>query len=116
MGVGGGMKLLLDANLSRRLVPALEAEFPGTSQVALLGMDAANDRAIWQYAREHGFVLVTKDDDFTDLQTLYGYPPKLIVMRMGNCSNQQVRDALLNAAPRLQELLRQDAVGMVELG
>ncbi len=57
------MKLLLDENLSRRLVPALQEQFPGSSQVVLLGLEQASDPELWEYAREHDFVIVTKDDD-----------------------------------------------------
>lgn len=58
------MKLLLDENLSRRLVPALQARYPGSSQVALLGLERATDTRLCEYAADHGFVLCTKDDDF----------------------------------------------------
>ncbi len=44
------MKLLLDENLSRRIVPYLQAAFPGSSQVALLGLESKSDSEIWQYA------------------------------------------------------------------
>ncbi|NMY62928.1 DUF5615 family PIN-like protein [Pseudomonas sp. WS 5018] len=44
------LKLLLDENLSRRLVPDLQADFPGSTQVALVGLGQANDRGIWEYA------------------------------------------------------------------
>lgn len=109
------MKLLLDANLSRRLVPALEQDFPGSSQVALMGLERASDADLWQVARDQGFVLVTKDDDFTDLQALRGYPPKLVILRLGNCTNQQIQDALLGAARRIRDSLAEAAVGKVEL-
>ena len=87
------MKLLLDENLSRRLVPALQSEF----------------------ARDNGFVLVSKDEDFQDLQTLRGYPPKLVVLRLGNASNQLVLDTLLDAAKRVIAVLQQDGIGVVEI-
>ncbi|MET3603855.1 putative nuclease of putative toxin-antitoxin system [Sphaerotilus sulfidivorans] len=47
------MKLLLDENLSRRLVPSLQAVYPGSSQVDLLDLSGANDHAVWTYARAH---------------------------------------------------------------
>ncbi|MBU0501181.1 MAG: DUF5615 family PIN-like protein [Gammaproteobacteria bacterium] len=55
------MKLLFDENLSRRLVPFLQTAYPGSTQVALIGLECADDRSIWQYAREQGFVTVTKE-------------------------------------------------------
>lgn len=109
------MKLLLDENLSRRLVPALQADFPGTTQVALLGLERSSDIELWEFARLHGYVLVSKDEDFKDLQVLRGLPPKLIVLRLGNTSNADVLGALLDASRRIVATLQQDDVGIVEL-
>jgi predicted nuclease of predicted toxin-antitoxin system len=41
------MKLLLDENLSRKIVPFLQSAFPGSSQVVLLGLESSSDREIW---------------------------------------------------------------------
>ena len=46
------MKLLLDENLSRRIVPFLQAAFPGSTQIALLGLESASDSEIWRYAKD----------------------------------------------------------------
>ncbi len=92
------MKLLLDENLSRRLVPALQAAFPDSSQVALLGLERATDAALCTYAAEHGYVLCSKDDDFHRLVAARGYRPKLVHLALGNVSNDQVLAALLSAA------------------
>ncbi len=61
------MKLLLDENLSRRVVHLLVTDFPGTTQIALQGMEQASDSEIWQFARDNDFVIVTKDADFYEL-------------------------------------------------
>ena len=53
------MKLLLDENLSRRLIPFLQHDYPGSSQVVLLGLEAASDSVVWRTAKDHGFVIVT---------------------------------------------------------
>ena len=116
MGADRGVKLLLDENLSRRLVPALQERFPGSSQVALLGLEQADDPGIWEYARQHDFVVVTKDDDFKNLQTLRGFPPKLVLLRLGNCTNQQVLETLLRVADTTLALLQEKGVGIVEVG
>lgn len=109
------VKLLLDENLSHRLVPALEAAFPGTTQVVLAGLSGADDRSVWAYAKAHGFVLVTKDDDFHHLATLYGAPPVVVRLAFGNCSNARVIEALLAHKTALAELLDQGETGLVEL-
>jgi len=46
------MKLLLDENLSRRIVPALQTVFPDSTQIALLNLNEADDRKTWEYAKQ----------------------------------------------------------------
>ena len=53
-------------------------------------MTASPDRAIWAHARDHGFVIVTRDEDFHRLSVLHGPPPKVIWVRLGNCSTDDV--------------------------
>ena len=72
------MKLLLDQNLWRRLLPDLVQSFPGSTQVQHAGLEHAGDADIWAYAKQHGFAIVTKDADFAELALLRGYPPKVI--------------------------------------
>ena len=58
------MKLLFDENLSPKLVALLEKEYAGSAHVRDLGLLGAPDERIWDHAREHGFVIVSKDDNF----------------------------------------------------
>lgn len=60
------MKLLLDENLSRKLVPFLQEDYPGSSHVVFLGLERQADRRIWDYAKANDFVIVTSDSDFHD--------------------------------------------------
>lgn len=78
------MKLLLDENLSRRLVPFLQHDFPGSSQVVLLGLESANDTQVWQAAKDQGFVIVTRDADFEELSLVWGQPPQVIWLKTQN--------------------------------
>jgi predicted nuclease of predicted toxin-antitoxin system len=112
---GRRVKLLLDENLSRKIVPALQEAFPGSTQVALLGMERSDDRELWEHAKSMGFVLVTKDEDFMDLAATLGYPPKLILLRLGNCTNQQILDALLASRSEIEAHLARDDVGVIDL-
>ncbi|MDE0492863.1 MAG: hypothetical protein F4Z00_08095 [Acidimicrobiaceae bacterium] len=88
------MRLLFDQNLSRRLVVMLAVEYPGSRHVAELGLDTATDRAIWDYAGEHGFMIVSKDSDFRQLAFLLGPPPKAIWVRVGNVSTLDILSVL----------------------
>lgn len=89
------MKLLLDENLSRRLVPMLQSAYPDSSQVALLKLEAATDREIWEYAKNNDFIIVTRDSDFHELSTLYGFPPSIIWLKTGNQSKTSTLRSLL---------------------
>lgn len=89
------MKLLLDENLSRRLVPFLHTYYPGSTQVALLGLEKAGDREIWQYAKNHDYVIVTKDSDYHEFSLLYGAPPQIIWLKPGNQSKAATLNALI---------------------
>ena len=95
------MKLLLDQNLSRKLVPELQERFPASSHVLLLGLHRTDDSDIWYYAKHHGYTLATKNTDMVDLYLLRGAPPKVLWLRLGNCSTDAVRDVLARNQERI---------------
>jgi len=99
------VKLLLDENLSRRIVSRIESHYPGSSQVALLGLERASDTAIWAYACKHNFIIVTKDSDFADLSTLYGQPPKVILLKTGNQAWQTTAQMLIDYQELIESAL-----------
>lgn len=61
------MKLLLDHNLSPRLVNRLIDLYPNASHVFLVELDRVTDLAIWMYAQTNDYLIVTKDSDFSDM-------------------------------------------------
>jgi predicted nuclease of predicted toxin-antitoxin system len=79
------MKLLYDHNLRPLMVPRLADLFPHSQHVFALGLDRVSDEAIRDYAEQHGFCIVTKDADLSDLCVLLGFPPKIVWIRRGNC-------------------------------
>lgn len=88
------MKLLLDQNLSWRLVSALEDLFPGSKHVRDIGMGSSSDDDVWDYAKKSGFMILSKDSDFQQRSLLYGAPPKCIWLRIGNCSTQEISELI----------------------
>jgi predicted nuclease of predicted toxin-antitoxin system len=86
--------LLFDNNLSVHLVRHVADLFPDASHVALHGLERAYDQEIWQFARTNGYVIVTKDADFTDLVQQRGAPPKLNWLRIGNSSTARIVELL----------------------
>ena len=109
------MKLLLDQNLSRRLLADLETKSPGSSQVQLLGLDTANDADVWAFAKDNGFAIVTKDSDFVELSALRGIPPKIIWLNLGNVSNAVVRNKLIEHADTISAFLASTEDGVLEI-
>jgi len=110
------MKLLLDENLSRRIVPFLQTDFPESTQVALLGMESASDSDIWQYAKDHGFVIVTRDSDFQERSLVAGHPPQVIWLKIPNHSKTAVLNILIDHRSNIEEALMQRNLACIEIG
>lgn len=109
------MKLLFDHNLSPRLVNRLADLYPNTSHVYLLGLDCASDIAVWTYAQANEYLIVTKDSDFSDLSVVRGFPPKVIWLRLGNCTTSDVERTLRDAHGAVDAFANDPIVGVLEL-
>ena len=88
------MKLLFDHNLSYKLVARLAGLFPDSAHVRNVNLHEADDRTVWEYARANGFAIVSKDEDFHQLSFLYGAPPKVVWIRLGNCTTADIERSL----------------------
>ena len=88
------MKLLFDQNLSPRLPRLLADIYANSVHVRDVGLRDADDNLIWEYAKSHGFAIVSKDSDFQQRSLLYGSPPKFIWLRVGNCTVKATEDLL----------------------
>lgn len=90
------MKLLIDNNLSYRIVQYLRSDFPDSDHIKNVLSVYADDSAIWQYAKLNNFVILTKDNDFDERSQLFGCPPKVIHLICGNVTTKQIIDILQN--------------------
>jgi predicted nuclease of predicted toxin-antitoxin system len=88
------MKLLFDENLSPKLPNRLSDLFPNSLPVRDVGMKATIDPIVWDYAKNNDLMIVSKDVDMHDLSLVFGNPPKVIWLRLGNCSTLQVENLL----------------------
>lgn len=88
------MKLLLDQNLSPRLVKALADLYPGSTHLQDAGLASASDEDVWDYALKNGYAIVSKDSDFNERVMVYGTPPKVIWIRRGNCTTREIEQIL----------------------
>jgi predicted nuclease of predicted toxin-antitoxin system len=88
------LKLLFDQNLSRKLPAQLADLYPDSTQAIAAGLDTASDNEVRLYARKHGYILVTRDRDFIELDVLHGAPPKTIWIARANLSTRDYEQAL----------------------
>ena len=102
------MKLLFDQNISFRAVGRLWDEFPNARHVKEFELDSASDGQIWNYAKENKFTIVTFDADFFDFVTLYGHPPKVIWLRIGNTSSRNLIKIFLSNSEVIKEFIADD--------
>ncbi len=110
------MKLIFDENLSPHLPRVLADLYPDSTHVHECGLGSADDSAIWRYAKENGFTIVSKDSDFQDRSVLHGHPPKFIWLRADNCSATEVENLLRSAAPTIKQFIEEDQESYLVLG
>jgi predicted nuclease of predicted toxin-antitoxin system len=88
------VKLLFDENLSAGLVSRLADLFPNSAHVHECGFGESSDNAIWKFAAREDFTILSKDWDFQDQALLRTGRPKVIWLRIGNCSTDQLEELL----------------------
>jgi predicted nuclease of predicted toxin-antitoxin system len=96
------VKLLLDENLSPRLAEGLCSLYPESIHLRDGGLRGASDAQVWRYALENGFMIVSKDSDFAQRSLLLGGLPKVIWLRIGNCTTARADLVLRNAVARIR--------------
>jgi len=109
------VKLLLDHNLSPRLVNRLSDLYPDSSHVYLVGLDRFSDQEVWEYARREGYMIVTKDADFSDLCMLLGFPPKVIWIRRENCKTSDIEILLRHHYSDIKALHEDKNIGVLSI-
>ena len=110
------MKLLLfDQNLSPYLVTRLADVYPDSIHIQSLDLGSSLDRVVWDYAREHDYMIVTKDADFSEISLLAGFPPKVIWIRRGNCSTSEIEKLLRDSYEAVKSLGDDENSGILTL-
>jgi len=109
------VKLLFDENLSPRLVGLLDEEYPGSAHVRDVGLAGTPDSIIWNYAIDHGFVIVSKDDDFRQRSFLEGATPTVVWRQVANAGTTMITALLRDEAVRLDEFALEDESSLLIL-
>jgi predicted nuclease of predicted toxin-antitoxin system len=79
----------------------LSSDFPGSAHVRDVGLARAEDAVVWEYAAKNGYVIASKDTDFRQRALLFGHPPKVIWIRLGNCQTATILAVLRSHHSRL---------------
>jgi predicted nuclease of predicted toxin-antitoxin system len=93
------MKLLFDENLSPFLASQLSDLYQGSMHVRDCGLKRGSDWAVWEFARDNVFTIVSKDSDFDHIRRKQKQGPKVIWVRLGNCPTSAVEDLLRAQSP-----------------
>ncbi|HEV2722885.1 MAG TPA: DUF5615 family PIN-like protein [Thermoanaerobaculia bacterium] len=88
------MKLLFDHNISPELITRLADLFPSSNHVYPLNLHEEEDVVVWRYARTNDFIVVSKDADFAEISMVHGFPPKLLWLRLGNCTTAEIEEVI----------------------
>lgn len=110
------MKLLLDENISYRIVKKIGNHVEDCLHINRSGLKMpATDIEIWEYAKQNDYMIITFDEDFEDISSLYGFPPKVILLRLGNSSTQILADTLLLKISEIEQFNQSKLYGILEI-
>ena len=99
------MKFLIDNQLPRALARLLKNLGHQGVHVLEFGLAQENDRAIWAYAAQNGFVIVSKDADFADLAVLDPNRVRIVWVRIRNCRTAALLESFDNALDTIEREL-----------
>ena len=97
------MKLLFDHNFSHKLVGRLANVFQGAEHARSLDLHRVDDAQVWEYARINAPAIVSKDEDFHQLSFLHDPPPKVVWVRLGNCTTSDIEHLLRSSRADLAQ-------------
>lgn len=109
------MKLLIDENISYRILKVIDEHFPGSVHVTSIKKGRVTDLEIWGYAKQHDFVIVTYDEDFYEWQQLRESPPHVVWLRFGNAPTRYIADKLIRNKYNILQMVSDEMNGILEI-
>ena len=73
------------------------------------------DLMIWRFAKANQFTILTFDEDFSEIQNLFSFPPKIIWLRTGNVSTNEIAQLLIKLKDDIDEFMNNDELGIYEI-
>ncbi|MGJ3234524.1 DUF5615 family PIN-like protein [Marivirga sp.] len=109
------MRLIFDQNISHRILKELPSRFSASTTIKKESLVNADDKEIWEFAKDFNFTIVTQDSDFNDLNSVYGYPPKIVWLRLGNLTTVQIVKIILTKEEEILNFINNEAYGCFEI-
>ena len=109
------MKLLFDNNISYKICKKITDIFPESKQLSDLRLSASKDIEIWEFAKNSNYSIVTFDADFIDLSLLKGFPPKIIWLKTGNTSTENIAIKLREYFITINHFFENDELSFLEI-
>ena len=99
------MKILFDQNISFRIIDKIKHLYPEAKQIRELGLENSSDMEIWIFANKNQYTIITFDSDFFDISNIKGHPPKVIWLKTGNCTTNNVKEILIDKFEIVKEFI-----------
>ena len=93
------MRFLVDTQLPKMLARRLEQAGQQVEHVLDLDLGQSPDNDVWRHAEKNEAVIVSKDEDFAQWVMSGRRGPKVVWLRVGNCTNAELVDWLLPVWP-----------------
>ncbi len=108
------MRLVSDENISWRLKKLLpQWEILPVNEIT--PDERLTDFTIWKFAKANNYSILTFDEDFSELQNLYSFPPKIIWMRTGNVSTSEIAAILDYNKDEITKFINDTELGVYEI-
>jgi predicted nuclease of predicted toxin-antitoxin system len=108
------MRFFVDANMPPSLASWLTEQGHDACHAKSVEMERCKDRVIWQYAKERGLYIVTKDEDFVHLSAQDPDGPSVVWVRIGNAVRRVILHRMIDEWPGIAIRLGQ-GMKVVEL-
>lgn len=109
------MKLLVDQNLPARLLPQLQAQFPGSVHVNEVGLGGARDIEIWNYALRGAFDIMSRDADMALLAVRKVGDVCVVWVRLGNLPLRALLQRIAGQLHEVHEMLKTRSMRVIEI-
>jgi predicted nuclease of predicted toxin-antitoxin system len=109
------MRFLFDQNISHRILKLLPEKYAHSTTIKKEHLTNASDKRIWDFAKLYEYTIVTQDSDFNDLNSLFGFPPKIIWIRTGNLKTSEIVDALIRHSNKIELFIKDKKHGCFEI-